>query len=493
MEHLLEIGVLTALALPGLRAVSSSAYWRVFPLDSIRIGAAAVVYLAAIAALASYAPQWLRPLALPAAAAIAYLLWRARPSFGAASGLPPGSLQPLPVRPWSDPEFYAKQARRYGDVFKMSQFGRPMICIVGLDRANRLLLAHDEQLVAPPLPFNRFIEGGYLRYLPEESHARYRKIFRALFHSECMASVEPRIAAVFRDALRAAAAESATAGAVTVKPAFMRMMFAAWTRLFYGIDAQHPDFARMKQLFRIIDARKARWASHRRVTAALAEIEAILRTRVTAFDANAGPPSCFLEALSRSDAAALTDRTILGNLIYIMQITWGDVTGLLLWVFKMLTDHPEWRERLAREPSRDLATRIVLETLRLQQSESRYRRALTDIELDGFRIPKGWLVRMCVRESHRNEKIFPDPLAFDPDRFVGRNFTRGEYAPFGSFRLACIGEDITKAVAGIFALELACGFDWRVVEDGAPQISSWVHNAPHPRLSVAMTPRAGAR
>lgn len=490
MEQLLEIGVLSALAWPGIRAASSSAYWRVFPFDTVRISAATIAYLAAVAALALYAPQWLRPLSLPAAAAISYLLWRARPSFGIASGLPPGSLQPLPVRPWSDPEFYAKQARRYGEIFKMSQFGRPMVCVLGLDRANRLLLSHDEQLVAPPLPFNRFIEGGYLRYLPEESHARYRRVFRALFHSEVMATVEPHIATVFRDALRTMAAESTSTGGIAVKPAFMRMMFAAWTQLFYGIDASHPDFARLKPLFRTIDARKARWASYRRVTAALAEIEAILRKRVATFDTNAGPPSCFLEALSRSDPAALTDRTILGNLIYIMQITWGDVTGLLLWVFKMLTDHPEWRERLAREASRDLATRIVLETLRLQQSESRYRRALTDIELDGFRIPKGWLVRMCIRESHRNEKIFPDPLTFNPDRFVGRNFTRSEYAPFGAFRLACIGEDITKAVAGSFALELACGFDWEVVEDGPARISSWVHNAPSSRLSVSMRPRA---
>ena len=61
---------------------------------------------------------------------------------------------------------------------------------------------------------------------------------------------------------------------------------------------------------------------------------------------------------------------MLGNLIYIMQVTWGDVTGLLLWVFKMLSDHPEWRDRLAREQSRELATRIVQETLRLEQSES---------------------------------------------------------------------------------------------------------------------------
>jgi len=155
----------------------------------------------------------------------------------------------------------------------------------------------------------------------------------------------------------------------------------------------------------------------------------------------------------------------------------------------MLSDHPEWRDRLAREPSRELATRIVQETLRLEQSESRYRRATADLEIDGFRIPKNWLVRVCVRESHQDETIFPNATAFNPDRFCGRPHTRAEYAPFGAFRLACIGEDLSKTVAAIYALELVTRFDWRVVDDGRPEISSWAHNAPNRRLAVTMTPR----
>src|SRR5687767_1630509 len=274
-EHVLEIGILVALVAPELRAAGSSAYRRVFPFDAMRIGALALVYLAVVAAIAVYEPRWLRPLAIVAAVIGAYLVWRARPQYGVASGLPPGSLQALPVRPWSDPDFYKRQAARYGDVFKISQFGQPMVCVVGLERANRLLLDHDEQLVAPPLPFSRYIEGGYLRYLPEATHARYRRFFRTLFHSEAVVNAEARIAAVFRQEFAAMAAASKEHGAVAVRAPTMRMMFVAWTELFYGIGASHRDFPRLKELFRVIDIRKARWASRRRVDAALAEIEAI--------------------------------------------------------------------------------------------------------------------------------------------------------------------------------------------------------------------------
>ena len=492
MEYLLEIGVLVALAVPNLRAATSAAYRRVFPFDALRLGASAVVYVGVVAAIAIYEPRWLRIPAFLAGIAVAYLIWRARPSFGVSSAVPPGSLQPLPVSPWSDPEFYKHQAARYGDVFKMSQFGQPMVCMVGLERANRLLLEYDDKLVAPPLPFSRFIAGGYLRYLPEETHATYRKLFRSIFYSDAITHAEPRVAAAFQRGFAAMAGESSERGAVAVRTPVMRMMFVAWAELFYGIDEAHPDFRRLRELFHIIDIRKARWASRRRIEPALAEIEAIIRRRAERLTSESEQSSCFLAVLLRERPDALGDRTVLGNLIYIMQVTRGDVTGLLLWVLKMLTDHPAWRERLARERSRGLATRIVQETLRLEQSESRYRRATDDLELDGFRIPRNWLVRMCVRESHQDTRTFPNPREFDPDRFLGRPFTRSQYAPFGAFRLACIGEEVTKRVASLFALELVAGFEWTVVDDGPAEISSWAHNAPNRRFSVQMTPRPSA-
>ena len=484
-----EVAILVALVAPELRAASSSAYRRVFPFDALRIGVGATAYVAVVLGIAFVRPGWLSLPAIIAVGVIAYLLWRARPSYGVADRLPPGSLERLPVRPWSDPEFYKAQAARYGNVFKMSQFGQPMICIVGLERANRLLLQHDEQLVAPPLPFSRFIEGGYLRYLPEETHAKYRKFFRALFYSDVIKNAEPRVSAAFARGFDAMCKQSSHNGGIRVREATMRMMFAAWAELFYGIDERHADFARLKELYHIIDIRRARWSSKAKIDLVLAEIEAIMRRRVSELANDDSPPWCFLVSLARTHPEALNDRTILGNLIYTMQVTWGDVTGLLLWVFKMLSDHPEWRERLARERSRELATRVVQETLRLEQSESRYRRATAELEIDGFRIPKNWLVRVCVRESHQDEAIFPNANAFNPDRFTGRPHTRGEYAPFGAFRLACIGEDLSKTVAAIYALELVTRFDWRVVNDGPAEISSWAHNAPNRRLAVTMTPR----
>lgn len=491
MAHIGEILVLTALAWPVARLASSRGFRRVFPFDALRMGAVSIVYLGAVAALALYEPAWLRWPAILAAAAIAGFFWLTRPGYGVRAGLPPGSLYPFPVGPWSDPEFYASRALRYGNVFKMCQFGRPMVCIVGLERSDRLLQHCDDRLEAPSLPFSRFIEGGYLRYLPEEIHARYRKLFYSIFHSSALANAEPRIRAAFRSGFERMVEDAEVSGAVRVKKPVLSMMFRAWTELFYGIDERHADFRRLNELFRVIDSRKARWAARANVESALGEIESILKRRIAEFSADElESPTCFLAALAQTDTGALADRTVLGNLIYIMQVTWGDVGGLLLWIFKMLSDNSAWKDRLAREGSRDLAERIVLETLRLEQSESRYRRATADLELEGFRIPKGWLVRMCIRESHRDPEVFPEPTAFNPDRFDGRTYARTEYGPFGAFRLACIGDHVAKVAGSLFATELTSGFEWNVCEDGPAEISSWVHNAPNPRLRVGISRRS---
>ena len=175
---LLEVSVLVALAWPTLRAASSAA---VSPRVSLRRRSASG---SRPDSTSPSSPRWRSTshaaLRLPAVAATAIgaiLLWRSRPDYGVSSGLAAGI--PGAAAGAAAGAILSStnvQALRHGPVFKVSQFGQPTVCLVGLDRANRLLLEHDEQLVAPPLPFSRFIEGGYLRYLPEQTHDRYRRV-----------------------------------------------------------------------------------------------------------------------------------------------------------------------------------------------------------------------------------------------------------------------------------------------------------------------------
>ena len=62
---------------------------------------------------------------------------------------------------------------------------------------------------------------------------------------------------------------------------------------------------------------------------------------------------------------------------------------------------------------------------------------------DGYLIPKGSIVSCCIAALHRNPDVWPDPLKFDPDRFLMENIETQNpfsYIPFSAGPRNCIGE-----------------------------------------------------
>jgi cytochrome P450 len=138
------------------------------------------------------------------------------------------------------------------------------------------------------------------------------------------------------------------------------------------------------------------------------------------------------------------------------------------------------------EETRDLCRAIVFETLRLEQSEVLYRTPVDDVVFDNYLIPKGSIMRGCLWEGHKDEKIFPEPFKFDPDRFLGRDYKIEEYAPFGLDKTRCIGSSLVIDLGGIFVEILLKNFKVTLVADGPPVMGQY-HWEPNPGFSVVLT------
>ena len=407
--------------------------------------------------------------------------WRARPDYGRQRGWPRGSLgNGESFDAIESRTFYRDRAQRYGPIFKTSQFGRPVACLVGLGAARELLHGHPAHLAGATLPYNRLIPKGTLRYMTPEDHRREAVAFRSAMTGVDLSAGER----VVRDSCCRMLAAWATASkphGVGPLGHLRNWVDHALGVVFFGVEPADPMSAKLvaAQHALAID-RMGEWGWSRRTEAAFEAATALLRA--VAGD-RAGrpdqPTDSILSGLLAAAPAALDDPTRARNLFLAYRISTADVAGLLDWVLAQLTDAPEWIRAVRAQSGTaggptgsqptDLASRVVLETLRLEQSEYLYRRVTRPIELAGATIPAGWLVRICVQESHRDPAIYPNPDRFDPDRFLGRVFGRSEYSPFGADNHGCLGAMVALFLGRIFVEELCHGYDWQLAQDGPPE------------------------
>lgn len=128
----------------------------------------------------------------------------------------------------------------------------------------------------------------------------------------------------------------------------------------------------------------------------------------------------------------------------------------LCWAWYLLDTHPEVAGRLRDElgdggttmadvPHRPLLGQVVRETLRLYPPAWVFDRSPRhDLEVGGFKLPKGSNVLLSPWVAHRDPDRWPDPDAFRPERFAADSDSpgvpaRGAYLPFGDGPRMCVG------------------------------------------------------
>ena len=451
-----------------------------------------IAYTACIVAMFLFAPFLLRISALFLCGVLLVLLWHALPNSGRARGLPRGSLTFFPSAPWHDQFFYTKQSARYGPIFKMREMAQPTICIIGLTRAQSFLAQHQSTLVTPPLAVNRFVPRGLLRYMNHTDHTEFRPIYQKALNAQIICQCLPFMQQTIANTLAHIAQTSATkpTRGVDLLPFFQEIGFIILARAFFGMTRDSVRYQTFCDAYRVIDFRYRR-ASEEQTSQTLAKLVELLDAEMNAARADKNAPRSFLAELARADR--LHEPMYFLNLIYTLLISHNDWVGLSLWLFQLLGENPIWltqlTAKLKTESTDEFAMRIVQETLRLEQSEFILRRTTRDIQFEGFTIPKNWNVRLCVWESHRDPNIFPQPNEFNPDRFLMRPYARSEYAPFGMFKKACLGEEFTMAFGKSLVTELARNYELHIVQSGKPEFSGF-HWKPSSKLRVVLNPLA---
>jgi cytochrome P450 len=134
----------------------------------------------------------------------------------------------------------------------------------------------------------------------------------------------------------------------------------------------------------------------------------------------------------------------------------------LCWTLLLLGQHAEVNRKLLGEVDATLGERlpcaddagklrwtgqVFSEAMRLYPSPWLLpRTAVVGDELpSGLKVRAGAQVFLSPYRTQRDERFFPEPLCFDPERFAGRTWPDGAYFPFGSGPRHCIAESTSRA------------------------------------------------
>lgn len=128
-------------------------------------------------------------------------------------------------------------------------------------------------------------------------------------------------------------------------------------------------------------------------------------------------------------------------------------TKMLTEMVRLLAEHPDEWQRVQDDPTR--VDRVVEETLRLSTpTQGMFRIATRDVMLGGIDIPAGSRIVVAYCSANRDEDLFADPDAFDPDREHLK-----EHLAFGKGIHFCLGAALSRLEGRVALQELARRLD----------------------------------
>jgi len=98
----------------------------------------------------------------------------------------------------------------------------------------------------------------------------------------------------------------------------------------------------------------------------------------------------------------------------------------------------------------------ILETLRLSCTApgTLLHKALTDVEVAGYKIPKGTMLAGNFMSTHLDPKLWSEPLKFKPERFLDKEGTilkeMPNFFPFSVGKRVCLGEGLARVELFLF-------------------------------------------
>ncbi|PON82070.1 Cytochrome P450 [Trema orientale] len=411
--------------------------------------------------------------------------------------LPPGSLgwpcigETLQLYSQDPNVFFSTKQKRYGEIFKTHILGCPSVMLASPEAAKFVLVTHSH-LFKPTYPKSKekLIGPSALFFQQGEYHARLRKLILSSLTSPN--SLQKRVADV--EALAISALESWARGEEKVINTFHEMKKYSFDvgilAIFGQLDANYRE--QLKENYCIVNKgynsfpNSVPGTAYQKALLARKRLKQILSDIIYEREEKKIVEKDLLGHLLNfkdEKGQTLTKDQISDNIIGVLFAAQDTTASVLTWILKYLHDDQKLLDAVkaeqktileendgGRKPmtwaqtrNMPLTHRVMLESLRMASIISfTFREAVTDVEYNGYLIPKGWKVMPLFRNIHHNPEFFSDPQNFDPSRFEVSPKVN-TFMPFGNGVHSCPGNELAKLEMLILIHHLVTKFRWEVV------------------------------
>jgi hypothetical protein len=149
------------------------------------------------------------------------------------------------------------------------------------------------------------------------------------------------------------------------------------------------------------------------------------------------------QATHEDDGSLLSDREVVDQLTAIVAAGHETTANTLAWAVERLRRHPAILHRLTREVEaggKELREATIRELQRTRPViPGTGRMVVEPFELGDYILPRGTVIILPTPFLHNDPETYPDPLSFDPERFVGKRPDPNTWIPFGGGVRRCPG------------------------------------------------------
>ncbi len=359
-------------------------------------------------------------------------------------------------------------AETYGDAFTVRLLGVPPMVFFSDPAAIKQVFTGDPERLqagqANSMAFKLIVGPNSILLLDGARHKRERKLLMPPFHGERMRLYGDMMCEIVDRSIDAWPVEAS----FPIHSRMQEITLDIILRTVFGVD-EGVRLSRLRALMiEVLGLLVGRnpflaMAAWRRLTQLRRDIDRLLydeiRLRRATTQEERTDIMAMLVAARDEDGRSMSDEEIRDEMVTLLVAGHETTATWLAWVIHRLLQNPDVLATARAEvasvigggphASRPTAEQVaelsyldsvIKETARLNPVAPIVARLLeTDTRIGDYELPAGSIATPCIYLTHRRPELWPEPEAFNPERFVARRVDPYTFFPFGGGVRYCLG------------------------------------------------------